>query len=109
MIARRVLIAVAIGMVLVLINRAVSNLTFVPLIFTGVFLYALFELARPLVMDAFRSRDPYDLKELRRVQERKEYEDLELVAPEDADTVVCPHCLQPYAAQLKVCPHCGAH
>ncbi|MCW5942009.1 MAG: hypothetical protein KIS66_07240 [Fimbriimonadaceae bacterium] len=108
MISRRVLIAVAIGMVLVLVNRAVTNLSFVPLIFTGVFLYALFELARPLVAEAFRSCDPYDLKELRRIQERKEYEDLELVSPDDADTVVCPNCFESYPARLKVCPRCGA-
>ena len=55
------------------------------------------------------SRDPYDLGELKRLQEREE---LRAVEPDEAlpagDTVVCPRCFGEYPARLRACPRCGS-
>lgn len=55
-----------------------------------------------------KPRDPYDLGELRRVQEEEE---LRAAEPEDAlplgDRVVCPRCFEEYSSRLRACPRCG--
>lgn len=57
----------------------------------------------------FKTRDPYDLGELRRLQEEEE---LRAAEPEGAlpmgDHVVCPRCFQEFSSRLRACPRCGA-
>ncbi len=59
---------------------------------------------KPLVL---RSRDKYDLRQLRELHEHEE-----LIAAgdelpsEQADTIVCPNCGSPYHHRFPICPNC---
>lgn len=55
---------------------------------------------------AFRSRDPYSLKELQRVHEQQIFNEVDEVRPDDDADVVCPNCGTVRGAVLPKCPHC---
>ena len=52
--------------------------------------------------------DPYSITALRRLEEREELRQLLDNEPGIAEgaEVVCPSCLEPYAARLGTCPNC---
>src|SRR5690348_9516241 len=53
-----------------------------------------------------RFKDPYDLRLLREVHEKREMEKVdENEIPEGAD-VVCPHCGHLYGSKFRICPNC---
>lgn len=106
MMARKFLVAVALGLVAVLLGRAL-DLTFAPVILVAVVLYGMFLLAQAVPGWIRRNSDPYSLEALRHVHQQKEFEAMDLVAPDDAEGVVCPNCFETYSSRLPCCPNCG--
>ena len=53
-----------------------------------------------------KSRDRYDLGELRKLHEEEEIHALH--EGTDGDHVVCPRCYTEYPARVGACPRCGA-
>jgi hypothetical protein len=56
---------------------------------------------------ALRNRaDPYDLARLRDLHEREVVRDIEIVEPEEFDSIQCVRCGAVYSNKLPVCPQC---
>jgi hypothetical protein len=53
-----------------------------------------------------RPRDPYDLSELRRIDEEAELAEAGWESTDEADEIVCPACGAVRASRLPVCPNC---
>lgn len=106
MMARKFMVAIAFGILAIALGRA-WDLSLAPAVFGLVVLYGIFLLAQAVPDWVKKHSDPYSLEALREVHERKEYDEMELTAPEDAEGVMCPHCFETYSAKLPCCPNCG--
>lgn len=57
-----------------------------------------------------QAKDPYNLNELRRVQEEAEIRDFEVAGVGEVDPdseILCPHCGFMLRARYRACPNCG--
>ncbi|GMV88510.1 MAG: hypothetical protein AMXMBFR81_14410 [Chthonomonas sp.] len=106
MLARKFMAALALGLLGVLIGRA-FDLSLAPAIFSLVLLYGMVLLGQAVPQWVKRHSDPYSLEALREVHQQKEFEAMDLVAPEDAEGILCPNCLELYSSKLPCCPNCG--
>lgn len=104
---RRFLLFICLGVVSLLLATAMVSTPVVWQVFVvlglGFFLAALATFARDLWL---RSRDPYDLRELKRIHEEEELRRLELPDADELEQVVCPNCGWVYSSRFPICPEC---
>ncbi|CAN5392687.1 hypothetical protein BH11ARM2_BH11ARM2_10310 [soil metagenome] len=54
-------------------------------------------------------KDPYDLKSLRELHEKRGYDEVDVPGVEESGgDVICGRCQNHYSGRLPGCPHCGA-
>ena len=97
--------ATALGLIALLLMLPLAS---VPFAIPTLSVAAAVSFALALV-SGIRRKDRYDLNSLREFHDAEELREIEeqLSVSDEADRVVCVHCMTVYNRRLGVCPKCG--